>query len=262
MTETIKPKILGIQFRENQNSVTQEQACINREIDESAAVSYLSALDESVAWNDPRTIMDGYDGVVLGGSGEFDFDGNRSDDDPVKQTSRDFLERLRAVFLYIFEHDIPTLGICYGHQILGAFAGAQVQYSATEKKSRSHEVKLLVDKNEHFLFVDLPDSFQAHYGHKDVLSRVPEGAKLLMNGGDQCKVSALQYKKNIYTTQFHPELNFGDMVERIQNSPGYLPEGVLAEEVFSDDPDSNKILQNFGKFVAQHANVTKETAQV
>lgn len=248
-----RPRILGIQFRENENSIKQEQTCINREIGDSADVSYLSALDESVVWNDPHAIMDGYDGVVLGGSGEFDFDGNRSDTDPVKQISKDFLERLKSLFSYIFEHDIPTLGICYGHQILGAFAGAQVQYSEDEKKSRSHEVKLLIDKNEYFLFSDLPDSFQAHYGHKDVLDRVPEGAVLLMNGGEECKVSALQYKKNIYTTQFHPELTFTDMVERIQNSPGYLPEGVLAEEVFKDDPDSNKILQNFGKFVAQHS---------
>ena len=112
----------------------------------------------------------------------------------------------------------------------------------------------MVDKNDYFLFSDLPESFQAHYGHKDALDRVPEGAVLLMNGGDKCKVSALQYKNNIFTTQFHPELNFEDMTERMKNSPGYIPEGVVAEEIFKDDPHSNTILQNFGKFVAIQSN--------
>lgn len=115
----------------------------------------------------------------------------------------------------------------------------------------------MVNKHNHFLFSDLPESFQAHYGHKDSLDRVPEGAVLLMNGGDQCKVSALQYKNNIYTTQFHPELNFDDMVDRMKNSSGYLPEGTVVEEIFKNDPHSNTILQNFGKFVAMKAEKAK-----
>lgn len=246
----MRPRILGIQFRRNPTSIEQEQACIVRETGVYADVTFLSALDESIDWSEPSAILTGYHGVVLGGSGEFDFDGNRSEDDPDRQISYHILERLTPLFRYLFDADIPTLGICYGHQLLGAFAGAQVYYDEAQKKSRSHEVKLMVDKHDYFLFSDLPDSFQAHYGHKDVLDRVPEGAVLLMNGGDECKVSALKYKENIYTVQFHPELTFDDMIARIENSPGYLPEGVLAEEVFKQDPDSNKILRNFGKFVA------------
>ncbi|MCA9354736.1 MAG: gamma-glutamyl-gamma-aminobutyrate hydrolase family protein [Candidatus Kaiserbacteria bacterium] len=246
----MRAKILTIQFRVNPASVAQEQASIQREAGVYAEIDFISALDESINWNDPATLMIPYQGLILGGSGEFDFDGNRAADDPARTTSYDFLERLRPLFAFLFEHDLPTLGICYGHQLLGAFAGAQVKYDETQKKSCSHEIKLMINKHDYFLFSDLPDSFQAHYGHKDALDRVPEGAVLLMNGGDECKVSALKYKNNIYTTQFHPELTFEDMAERIKNSPGYLPEGVLAEEVFKDDPNSNKILQNFGKFVA------------
>lgn len=250
--ETMKPKILGVQFRRNENSIQQEQNSITREIGESADVRFVSALNELLDWQYPEILLAGYSGVILGGSGEFDFDGNRSEDDEARKISYEILGRLRPFFTYIFEHDLPTLGICYGHQILGAFAGAQVKYDEIQKKSRSHEVKLLVDRNDYFLFSDLPYSFQAHYGHKDVLDRVPDGAVLLINGGEQCKISALRYKNNIYTTQFHPELNFDDMMERLKESPGYLPEGVLAEEVFKKDPDSNRILQNFGQFVAEH----------
>ncbi len=249
----MKPQILAIQFRENVDSIAGEQKSIVREIGEHAEVTFISALNEALAWTDPYAILQHYHGVILGGSGEFDFDGNRSEDDRAKQMSQVFLERLRPLFTYIFEQDIPTLGICYGHQLLGAFAGAQVSYDVSQKKTSSHELKLMVDKNDYFLFSDLPDSFAAHYGHKDALQQIPEGAVLLMNGGEQCKVSALKYKNNIYTTQFHPELNFADMVDRMKNSPGYLPEGVLAHEIFKDEPHSNTILRNFGKFVALQA---------
>jgi len=243
-------KILGIQFRINKSSVEQEQVCISREVETNAEIHFIDALDKTIDWNFPEVLMSGYSGVILGGSGDLDFDGNRCVDDEMRRISHELLGQLRPFFQYVFDNDIPTLGICYGHQILGAFAGAQVCYSEQQKKVCSHKVKLMVDKNEYFLFADLPDSFQAHYGHKDVLDRVPDEAVLLINGGDKCKVSALQYKKNIYTVQFHPELNYDDMVGRIKTSPGYLPEGTLVEDIFKNEKHSNKILYNFSKIVS------------
>lgn len=245
-------KILTIQFRINQKAIALEQKSIAREIGENALVDFISALDTNLDWQYPETIMENYHGVILGGSGDLDFDGGRSQDDEVRMISYEILGRLRPLFTYLFDRDVPTLGICYGHQIVGAFAGAQVHSDTVQKKVCSHEVKFLIDKNDYFLFSDLPESFFGHYAHKDVLDRVPEGATLLMNGGERCQVSALQYKSNIYTLQFHPELTVGDMVDRVKNSPGYLPEGVTVEEIFKDDPSSNTILRNFGAFVRLH----------
>lgn len=247
----MRPKILTIQFRSNPSSREQEQAAIVREGGVYAEIEFVSALDESINWAEPATLMVPYQGVILGGSGDFDFDGGRALDDAARQQSYRFLEQFRPLFQYLFDHDIPTLGICYGHQLLGAFAGAQVRRDEVQKKTRSHQVKLMIDKNDYFIFSDIPDTFYAQYGHKDSLDRVPEGAVLLMNGGEACKVSALRYKNNIFTTQFHPELTLEDMLARMQASPDYLPEGVIAEEVFKASPDANRILRNFGKFVAQ-----------
>lgn len=246
-------KILGIQFRKRETSEQLERASVLREVGDSAQVDFVSALDTALDWQSPEAMMIGYHGVILGGSGDFDFDGGRPDDDEDRRISFKLLERLRPLFTYLFDNDIPTLGICYGHQILGAFAGAQVVNDQSQKKSRSHEVKLLVDTSDHFLFTDLPETFAAHYGHKDSLDRVPEGAVLLAEGGEQCRVSALQYKSNIFTTQFHPELTIEDMVERMKHSPGYLPEGSVVEELFKNDPSSNQILRNFGRLVQSQA---------
>ena len=230
--------------------MAQERACLQREAGVYADIEFVTITDSIVDWGTPLVLMEPYQGVIIGGSSEVFFDGDRADDDKAKRRSYVYLEQLRPLFQYLFDNDIPTLGICFGHQLLGAFAGAQVICDKTQGKTCSHPVKLMVDKHNYFLFTDLPEEFFAHYGHKDSLDRVPEGAVLLMNGGDQCKISALKYKNNIYTTQFHPELTYGDMVERIKNAPGYLPEGITAEEIFKDEPHSNTILQNFGKFVS------------
>jgi GMP synthase-like glutamine amidotransferase len=251
----MRPKILGIQFRENPASMAQERACIEREVGIYCDLEYVVATDGSVDWEHPEALMQVYSAVIIGGSSEFYFDGGKDKEDNARKTSYVFLERFSPLFKYIFDNDIPTLGICYGHQLLGAFAGAEVVCDKTQGKTCSHLVKLIVNKQDHFLFSDLPEEFFAHYGHKDSLISVPDGAVLLMNGGDQCRVSALQYKNNIYSTQFHPELSFGDMVDRIKNAPGYLPEGVAAEEIFKDEPHSNLILQNFGKFVAMRSEI-------
>lgn len=245
-----KIRILGIQFRSNQESISQERASLIREIGVHAELGFISALDESLDWSSPEILLSGYQGVILGGSAEFYFDGSKSIADPNRRISYVLLERLKPLFSFIFDHDTPTLGICYGHQILGAFAGSQVSCDKSQGKVGSHEVRLMIDAGDYFLFSDLPESFHAHYGHKDSLNQVPDGAILLMSGGDRCRVSALQYKNNIYTTQFHPELTSSDMIKKMKSSPEYLPEGVMVEELFKDDPHSNTILQNFGKFVA------------
>lgn len=109
----------------------------------------------------------------------------------------------------------------------------------------------MVDKDTYCICENMPDSFYAHYGHKDSLDRVPNGAVLLMNGGECCQVSALNYKQNIFTTQFHPELSFEDLYLRVEATPGYLPEGVAVDDAFTKNTHANTILYNFGQLVVR-----------
>lgn len=244
-------RILGIQFRKSPTSATHEQRSVSRTVNPHCEVDYVSALDTSLQWKYPEKILSGFQGVILGGSGDFDFDGGRSANDEAKIASYRFLEQLRPLCNYLFTNDIPTFGICYGHQLIGAFAGAKVINDNEQKKTRSHVVTLHASPTAHPTFFDLPQSFSAHYGHKDSLDRVPVGATLVMDGGEACQVSALQYQNNIFSTQFHPELTFDDIVSRIKSSPGYLPPGVEAEEIFTRDDRSSKLLNNFAAFIAK-----------
>lgn len=111
----IIPRIIVIQFRLRNNTVALEQQSIVREIRSDVALDFHSALDGTLSWNDPKTLLLGYSGVIFGGSGDFDFDGGRLDQDQAKTRSYQMLEQLRPLLDYIFKHDVPTLGICYGH---------------------------------------------------------------------------------------------------------------------------------------------------
>lgn len=243
------PKVLIIQFRKDEKWLEQEKCCFVREIGDGVEMEFLNALEDEVDWNDLVSDLENYHGVVLCGTGDLDFHGNRSDCDEVRMASYKLLEKMNPFLGFLMDKDMPTLGICYGHQLLGAFAGVEVVCDEWQKKRCSCVLEFVVNKNEHKLLADLPDKFHAYYGHKDVLVSVPKGATLLLSGGERCKVAGVKYKNNIYTFQFHPELNYFDIKQRV-NIPGYLPEGVVLDEVFIEDDSSNIILRNFAKLVS------------
>ena len=245
----MRNRILALQFRVNPSTVRQEQLCLEREMGAFVDIDFMNVLNDEIDFSDPETLLAAYQGVVLGGSGDLDFDGNRPIDDEVRLESLRLVSRLTPLFEYLFATDMPTLGICYGHQLLGAYAGAQVCCDPVQKKTKSHQLSRLVSEQDCVLFKDLPEDFDAYYGHKDVLDRVPEGAVLIAHGGEACQISALQYKNNIYTVQFHPELTYQDMLDRMTGSTGYLPEGVAFEMLYKKDICSNTILHNFAGVV-------------
>lgn len=115
--------ILLVQFRASVVTASLEQESISRELGPGIQVRCISALDENIPWQLPAEVLIGIDGVIFGGSGDYDFDGGRLRNDVARSTSYVFLEKLRPLLDHIFLHDVPTLGICYGHQIIGAYAG-------------------------------------------------------------------------------------------------------------------------------------------
>ncbi len=99
------------------------------------------------------------------------------------------------------EMDLPFLGICFGHQLIGAAYGSQVVdlgHNIREFK----EVKLL---GKDPLFDGLPGSIRVSESHRQGLTRVPEGFRHLAESATS-QVEAICHQKHpIYGVQFHPE---------------------------------------------------------
>ncbi len=246
-------RALAIQFRKDPLRIAEEQEAIRRQAGEGFSVDFLNALETDFSSHMPPVMLAGYDAVLFGGSGDYDFDGGRPAEDPVRIQSQAFLAALSPLFSYIFEHDIPTFGICYGHQIIGAWRGARVHHDPAQHKVGTHTVVLHEQVGAHPLFESVPREIRAQYGHKDVLDRVPPGATLLAHGGKSCQVSALQYRENIFTTQFHPEMTADDMRVRLENNSGYLPPGACADDLISDSTHATQMLRNFFSLVASRS---------
>lgn len=237
-------KILLIQSRVKPDIVARERSEFDRALSGTATLSYLSAVDESRSWEKPETLLEGFDGVILGGSGEFDLHGGRTDDDVARTTAHVILRRLSPLMRTVLEKDFPLFGVCFGHQLMAEMLGGNITSDPDQKKAGSYELSRCATAADDALFNDVPEIFVAQYGHKDAVTSMPEGAVLLASGS-ACKFSALRYGRKVYSTQFHPELTEDDVLNRFKTTPGYLPEGVEAESLVRPSPEASRLLRNF-----------------
>jgi len=206
-------------------------------------VDALSVLDEKLAWTTPDEILEGYHGVILGGSGDFDLHGGRAKADPVRLMGMIIFTRLRMFISYIFSNDMPALGICFGHQLMAQMRGGAVEGDDGQSKVGTHEVVLTEEGKRDPVFASLPATFLAQYAHRDSATELPEGAVLLATGA-KCKYSALRYGQRVYSAQFHPELTAAGFAARLKTS-GYLPEGVAAESIVRESPEAPLVITSW-----------------
>lgn len=102
----------------------------------------------------------------------------------------------------IFELGIPILGICYGHQFICANLGGKVESAVVREYGKADVV---LDNNS-VLFNGIDEKQSCWMSHTDVVSRAPEGFKILATT-DECPVAAVEDdSRRIYGVQFHPEV--------------------------------------------------------
>ena len=211
-------KILVVQSRTQPERIERERANFTRAIGDKAEVVFLSALDERLSWTSPDEFLKGYDGVIFGGSSDFDFDGGRPEEDPARLMSLMILSRAKNIIAHALAARVPVLGVCFGHQIIAQMHGGKVRNDQTQNKFGAFEVSLTGEGKRDPLFSVLPPRFFAQYAHKDSATTLPEGATLLATG-ETCRFSALRYGANTYTVQFHPEVERFPAGGRSHDSP-------------------------------------------
>lgn len=170
----------------------------------------------------PRLPLERYCGIWAGGG-----PANVSDPKEKKSESERVAEKnLRLILAEAIERDIPFLGVCYGLGVLASALGGAVSKNSFAEQAGATDIEITEDGLRDPLLVGLPRSFRSFVGHKEACERVPDGAALLATS-KCCLVQMIRVKRNIYATQFHPELDPSGIVVRIN---AYKHHGYFAPE--------------------------------
>lgn len=98
---------------------------------------------------------------------------------------------------------VPTLGVCYGHQLLGDVLGAAVGPNPAGREIGTIEVELLGDDP---LFGGLPRRIPTLMTHSDAVNSLPPGATNLART-PMTPFAALAYGPRCRSVQWHPEFD-------------------------------------------------------
>jgi len=135
----------------------------------------------------------------------------------------------------IFELGIPTLGICYGAQLLALDLGGRV-----DKTGAGEYGKVDLHASGGALFSTLPEEQTAWMSHRDTVVAPPEGARVVATS-EHTPVAAFEDdERRVYGVQFHPEVvhtphgqevlkNF--LYEVAGAAPAWTPAAVIEEQV-------------------------------
>lgn len=198
----------------------------------------------------PPIDLDDWSGVVVGGS-PF----NASDPPEEKSDVQRRVEaELHGLLDEVVARDFPFLGACYGVGTLGVHQGGVIDRTYGEPVG-TVPVTLTEAGRADPVFAGLPSTFVAFVGHKEAV-RVPPAHAVVLASSPGCPVQAFRVRRNLYATQFHPELDAPGMITRVEvyRHAGYFPPeefGTVVAQVAGavvDDPP--RVL---AAFVARYA---------
>jgi GMP synthase (glutamine-hydrolysing) len=177
----------------------------------------------------PKLDLKDYSGIIIGG-------GPSNVSDPVEEKSaeqRKYETDLVQLYKQVFELDFPLLGTCYGVGSIADYLGCEVSREKYSESPGAIDVFLTEDAKNDSLTKGLPIKFRAFTGHKESCQMLPPGAVLLASS-KTCPYQMFRFKKNIYTVQFHPELDFEGLVIRI---------GIYKHEGYFKPEDADKLIE-------------------
>ena len=157
----------------------------------------------------PDIDLTAYSGIIVGGSPFTSSDEQASKSKVQLRVEAEMAELVDRVI----EDDFPFLGACYGIGLVGSHLGGIVDKTFGEPIGQVR-VDITPAGSADPLFAGLETPFEAFVGHKEACSRLPDGAVLLASSTG-CPVQAFRLGRNVYATQFHPELDVPGIVTRI-----------------------------------------------
>ena len=151
-----------------------------------------------------KRILKGYDAIIIGGSSDYFV----SDD-------LHFLEGLKRLVKHCYDSNFPTLGICFGFEVMIIAFGGHVGDIEKYSELGTREVTQTSAAKKDPIFSTLPKKFYAQLGHRDSATGLPKGS-IKLAYSKACPYQAFTFKNKLfYGFQFHPESNKDEFIGRM-----------------------------------------------
>ncbi len=244
-------RILLLQSRDHPERLERERAHYTLALGDSAEFSFASLLDEGVVEETLRAFAT-CDALLLCGSDILSLDGGLSHDHAMRMRAHEALERSRSIIESARTAHKPIFGVCFGHQLVAEVYGGAVVSDPAQAKSGTFAVSLTAEGAEDPLFSFFAPQFSAQYMHKDSVTKLPTDAVVLANTPG-CRFAALRYGTNVYTTQFHPELDYERMRSCLMRNPEYLPPEASVDSLVAPSLETDLLLRRWAARVSEKA---------
>ena len=144
---------------------------------------------------------------------------------------------------------VPTLGICFGHQLLAQALGGEVQRNPRGREIGTVEIERLAEDP---IFDGLEPRFPANATHLDSVLRLPPGTVVLARSSLEHH-QALRFGPACYGVQFHPEIDAQVMQRYLDARRDVLRgESIDADALIAsvgDAPEGRRVIENFFRHV-------------
>lgn len=177
----------------------------------------------------------GYDGLLVGGSGEYSW---------ARPTAK-FLEPMKDFVAELVERDFPVFASCFGFHTITVALGGAIETDPENMEVGTFELTLCEAGRRDLLFDHLAGQFLVQMGHKDRVVEQPRGVEVLARGPViDCQAFRVRGKRT-WATQFHPELSESTNRERylyyFQQYPGAEPDPTIMESFRPSQPSSHTV---------------------
>lgn len=181
---------------------------------------------------EPQTVS----AVLITGSGAMVTDGSA------------WIESSAAWLREAVEQQIPTLGICFGHQLLGHALGGKVADNPNGIEVGTVTIEQQIQDDS--LLGQLPRQFAAQLSHRQSVITLPPGARLLA-ASQREPHQAFAYGECAWGVQFHPEFS-AEVVKRYIDfyRPSLKEQGDDADVLMAqtaETSESHSVLRRFAE---------------
>ena len=116
-----------------------------------------------------------------------------------------WIHKAKQLINDLYKAEIPTVGICFGHQLIAESLGGKV----TKAKDKGWGVGVHswdVTEKPDWMGDETPESFSLRVSHQDQVTTLPPEAKVFASS-DFCPIAGFQTGEHFLSFQGHPEFS-------------------------------------------------------